>query len=152
MRTAGALLKKIPLETEQAAESYLKALAANAVRDSLRAESAQRRDRGHTQRLDELIGEVHQTSERSKAEQQIVLTELDAALDATPKERTIFWLYYRAGLTAKEIASLPSIGLTPKGVESLVYRLTRALRESIRKSPATEVATKLKGKTVPEAF
>jgi RNA polymerase sigma-70 factor (ECF subfamily) len=41
----------------------------------------------------------------------------------------IFWLYYRAGLSAAAIAALPGIGLSTKGVESLILRITRELRE-----------------------
>jgi RNA polymerase sigma-70 factor (ECF subfamily) len=41
----------------------------------------------------------------------------------------VFWLYYRAGLSAGAIAVLPEIGLTTKGVESLIFRMTRDVRE-----------------------
>jgi len=43
----------------------------------------------------------------------------------------VFWLYYRAGFTASAIASLPTVGLTTKGVESLIFRLTRIVRENL---------------------
>lgn len=39
------------------------------------------------------------------------------------KERAIFWLYYHHGMTAKEIASIPAMNLTIKGVESCIFRL-----------------------------
>ena len=52
----------------------------------------------------------------------LLLDRVDACLrDLAPSEtrdrdRKIFWLYYRQGMTAKEIAGLPQIGLTLKGV------------------------------------
>ena len=45
------------------------------------------------------------------------------------RNRTIFWLHYRAGLSARAIAELPGMGLTTKGVESILMRITRELRE-----------------------
>jgi len=42
---------------------------------------------------------------------------------------SIFWLYYEQGYSAKEISLLPSMGLTVKGVESTLQRLTRFLKD-----------------------
>jgi len=49
---------------------------------------------------------------------------------ATERDRQIFGLYYLQGMTAKEIAALPGMGLTVKGVESALTRLTRLIREN----------------------
>ena len=66
---------------------------------------------------------------------QILMAEiqrcLEEALQNQPncrRDLTIFWLYYRGGLTAKDISRLSSIGLSVKGVESTLLRLTRLLR------------------------
>jgi hypothetical protein len=48
---------------------------------------------------------------------------------ATERDRQIFWFYYVNGMTAKEIASLPSIDLTPKGVESVLKHLGSLIRD-----------------------
>jgi len=75
---------------------------------------------------------VAETSER-----KILMREVDALINklaAGPhlgRDRTVFWLYYRVGLTANAIAALPSIGLSMKGVESTILRLTRLLRQEI---------------------
>jgi RNA polymerase sigma-70 factor (ECF subfamily) len=45
------------------------------------------------------------------------------------RNRRIFWLHYRAGLSARAIADLPGICLSPKGVESILMRLTKDLRQ-----------------------
>jgi hypothetical protein len=43
----------------------------------------------------------------------------------------IFWLYFRQGMSTKEIASLPTIGLGPKGVGSVIERLKHAIRDQV---------------------
>jgi DNA-directed RNA polymerase specialized sigma24 family protein len=42
-----------------------------------------------------------------------------------------FWLYYRSGLSAKEISTIPDMHLTVKGVESLLLRAIRLLRREL---------------------
>jgi DNA-directed RNA polymerase specialized sigma24 family protein len=49
------------------------------------------------------------------------------------RDRALFWLYYLQGFTAEEIARLPVAGLTAKGVESALRRVTRWLREEIER-------------------
>jgi DNA-directed RNA polymerase specialized sigma24 family protein len=66
----------------------------------------------------------------------VLLSELDGMLRSAPeaigeRDRSLFWLYYLQGLTAEEIARLPVAGLTAKGVESVLRRVTRWLREEI---------------------
>ncbi len=46
------------------------------------------------------------------------------------RDTAIFWLYYEQGYTAKEIAMLPHLELSIKGVEAVLQRLSRYLRES----------------------
>jgi RNA polymerase sigma-70 factor (ECF subfamily) len=74
--------------------------------------------------------------------QEALYGQLDKKLRSAPKaigdrDRTIFWLYYRQGFTAEEIARLPASGLTAKGVESALRRMTVWLRSELeRKEPA----------------
>jgi RNA polymerase sigma-70 factor, ECF subfamily len=65
-----------------------------------------------------------------------LIAQLDGLLMLYPKtvsarDRNLFWLYYRQGLTADAISRIPAIGLSAKGVESALVRLTRLLRETI---------------------
>ena len=66
---------------------------------------------------------------------KVLIREIDDLLRVVlPKENKerdilVFWLYYKFGLTAQAIGDFPSIDLTTKGVESLLYRLTRLIRE-----------------------
>ncbi len=51
---------------------------------------------------------------------------------ATPRDRQIFGLYFLQGMTAREIAELPDIGLTVKGVEAVIHRLRKDFSEDQR--------------------
>lgn len=69
-------------------------------------------------------------------EKAVLYSELDRRLRSAPgiiaeRDRTIFWLYYLQGLTAEEIAELPVAGLSAKGVESALHRVTTWLRKEI---------------------
>jgi RNA polymerase sigma factor (sigma-70 family) len=78
----------------------------------------------------------------SKSKVQFVQTtdEIERQLEklsSTPTYRrdlTVFWLHYEQGYTAKEIALLPATGLKEKGVEALLFRLIRFLREQFGES------------------
>jgi len=52
------------------------------------------------------------------------------------RSKLIFWLYYRCGFSASEIASLPNVELTTKGVESMIFRLVRLVRLAITEPKA----------------
>jgi RNA polymerase sigma-70 factor (ECF subfamily) len=58
------------------------------------------------------------------------LARLDLGSTAE-RDRRIFRLYYRAGMSARAIAELPGIELTVKGVESTIFRITRLLRAEL---------------------
>lgn len=119
---------------------YLKVLAANVVRDHFKSSHAHKRG---IQVSHELVDSVTPTSSLISAnspegiERTVLLQQIQAHLDECvsgpeqERNRRIFWLYYRAGLTASAIANLPGIGLTTKGVESLILRVTRELRGRI---------------------
>jgi RNA polymerase sigma-70 factor, ECF subfamily len=75
---------------------------------------------------------------------QVLLSQLDQLLreageDVSERDRNLFWLYYLQGLTAVEISSLPGVGLSAKGVESALRRISGWLRHQIeRRRPDEE--------------
>ena len=80
--------------------------------------------------------EVSDSSATEAVQRPALIAQLDGLLLLYPetvseRDRNLFWLYYRQGLTADAIARIPAIGLTPKGVESALSRLTELLRETI---------------------
>ena len=117
---------------------YLKVIAANVVHDRLKALHSEKR--GGDQIVEELTtlenrsGVEEASGTKHAMERQILLREIAAHLNASlsgdtaDRDRTIFWLYYRQGFTTKAIASLPAIGLTIKGVESAILRITKLVR------------------------
>lgn len=74
---------------------------------------------------------------QKKIERNALIEQIDQHLELCAKgpdrdrNRRVFWLRHSAGLTAAEIANLPGINLTGKGVESLDLRLMNCLRERI---------------------
>ncbi len=70
-------------------------------------------------------------------DRNLLVTQVAACLDSVcigpnaKRDRLIFWLYFRVGLSASAIAALPTIGLGVKGVESTLLRLTRQVRERL---------------------
>lgn len=58
---------------------------------------------------------------------------LDAAREEVRDERDflIFQLYYRNGASASEIAAVPGVGLSAKGVETVIHRLTQRVRRRL---------------------
>jgi RNA polymerase sigma-70 factor (ECF subfamily) len=64
-----------------------------------------------------------------KSEIQSKLTGLSGS-PTYKRDGSIFWLYYEQGYTAKEISMFPHFRLTEKGVEAVLLRLARYLRES----------------------
>jgi len=93
------------------------------------------------------IADSHATE---AVERTALMAQLDRLLmlhrgQVSFRDRNLFWLYYRQGMTAEAISRIPSIGLSAKGVESAIARLTRLLREAIlRGKPAGEMPPKKK--------
>jgi RNA polymerase sigma-70 factor (ECF subfamily) len=72
----------------------------------------------------------------ARMQQAALLAQLDSKLLSAPdvigeRDRALFWLYYSQGYTAEEIARLTAIGLTAKGVESALRRVTVWLRSEV---------------------
>jgi RNA polymerase sigma-70 factor (ECF subfamily) len=126
------VLRQFEQRHEDAIFGYLKVVAASVTMDYFRGLSAQKRLGDRLSEPEEVI-DVH-VSTPANAEQALMLREIDQCIERvsdSKRDRTIFWLYYQRGFTAKDIAKLPSIGLTAKGIESCIYRLTKAVRLEI---------------------
>jgi RNA polymerase sigma-70 factor, ECF subfamily len=72
----------------------------------------------------------------ARMQQSALLAQLDEKLRSAPetigeRDRALFWLYYLQGYTAEEIARLSGAGLTAKGVESALRRVTAWLRSEV---------------------
>jgi len=103
-----------------------------------RHNSAKRGGKVVTMSLEDDSGPSTATGARQTArtEQAVLLAQLDRKLAEAPgelagRDREIFWLYYRQGFTAEEIAAVPATGLTAKGVESALRRIAGWLRSQV---------------------
>jgi RNA polymerase sigma-70 factor (ECF subfamily) len=119
---------------------YIKTIAINVARDHFKSLNSQKRGRGETDQLLEDSSVQAQSASlggQDAMERQILLKQINQCLETCSegpdgeRDRLIFWLYYQHGMTTKAIAGLPTVGLTPKGVESAILRLTRLVREQI---------------------
>jgi len=134
------LLQDFAVERPKAILGYLKRTAANATHDYFKHGRTQLSggDRLHvsTSDVDPEAGEEAHGSEE-KIAWGVFLNEVDehlkhclSGLDQE-RDRTIFWLYFRQGMSTKEIASLPSIALSANRVGSVIERLKHLIRDEI---------------------
>jgi RNA polymerase sigma-70 factor (ECF subfamily) len=113
---------------------YLKVTATNIAHDFFRHRSALKRGAERTKSFEE-IGPV--PAEFNDLDRRLTLGEINEMLlvhtqkENGPRDRTVFRLYYRYGMTAHAIAGLPGIGLNSKGVEGVLHRLTKAIRQAM---------------------
>jgi RNA polymerase sigma-70 factor (ECF subfamily) len=119
-------LRDFQAHHEEAIFGYIKVVATSVALDHFRARATQKRKGEVEADAAALDSAVSSTS----IENSVLLSQIENRLAMTESERdrAIFWLYYREGYTAKDIASIPGIGLSQKGVESCIYRLTQLLR------------------------
>jgi len=103
--------------------AYLRVIAANVVHDHFKSRAGKYPDQCT---LPDVAGE-------DETEWLLLLREIDDLLRKPPtteRDRQIFWLYYRQGLSAKEIAAISSLNLKIKGVESAIVRLNDLVRNA----------------------
>jgi RNA polymerase sigma-70 factor (ECF subfamily) len=127
-------LRHFDSQHENSVFGFLKVVASNTVRDHFRAVYSQKRGSGMTLIPLDCVPLAELKDASPIAERRIRLQTVDDCLNTyvdgpnSSRDRMIFWLYYREGLTAKAISGLPSIRLGVKGVENTIWRLVRLLR------------------------
>jgi RNA polymerase sigma-70 factor (ECF subfamily) len=130
----GEALRRLRGKDETCVRSFLGTVALNVVRDARRRARA-RPDPGHSDpaELEDLVDDPEGDPERRAADRELQERALQAARAETQDERDllIFQLHYRGGASAAEIAAVPGMGLTPKGVETVLYRLTQRVRRRL---------------------
>lgn len=109
---------------------YFKSVAANTALTWIRRRFTEKRNVHETVPLaDDLSSLMGDIRPGQSLQLKVLVREVDKLLGCPPRDRDVFWLYYRQGLTAAEIAAIPAIGLSIKGVESLIHRMRADLRE-----------------------
>jgi RNA polymerase sigma-70 factor (ECF subfamily) len=160
----GRLLQDFKSEREDAIYGYVRAFTSNLTHDHFKSLHAQKRggDSETVSISDEGWSEPWTKGEPVHAvlEKRLLVEKIANCLEIVisgphgERDRKIFWFYYRVGLTASEIAALPATGLSTKGVESTILRLTRAVRGEIgrRKPQSATTNTSLEGVSPENSF
>jgi RNA polymerase sigma-70 factor (ECF subfamily) len=136
-------LRSFDFRHENAFYGFLKVVASRVVEDHFRGLTSEKRGSGREEEDIEkaTIPVLFRQSSLRPAEMAILLEQIDRCLMKLTSEpnfirdRAIFWLYYRQGLTAKAISKLPDIKLSVKGVESTLLRLTRYVKVCLTNPP-----------------
>ena len=120
---------------------FVKVFTANLIQDHFKASRSKKRGGGvgtdSIEKAQSGSSEHNFKSGPATLDRTLLIQEIDACLQVvTPgqnatRDRRIFWLYYRVGLAASEIAALPTIDLSTEGVESMLLRLTRQVRDRL---------------------
>jgi RNA polymerase sigma-70 factor (ECF subfamily) len=143
------LLKSFVPREPDSVIGYLKVVAANVTHDKLRADKTLKRG-GSLNRQDsepaDLDAVFVASGEAEAMDKSIRRREIDRALQSfvphvlTERDRTVFWLYFEQGFSAREIGAIGSIGLSVKGVESSIHRATQQVREALKPPRAANAA------------
>jgi RNA polymerase sigma-70 factor (ECF subfamily) len=134
------LLRSFAEDHPDQVENYIRTIAINAAHDHFKSVYSKRRGSGKVAQLSEDADRMVESGSfggHTIMEREVLLKEIDDCLQTystgpdQERDWLIFWLYYRQGISAREIADLPTVQLTAKGVESAIFRLTRLVRERV---------------------
>lgn len=128
-----ALLRQFRGDRPEGLTALLRTVASNAVWDYWRSQGAQKRG-GDAEMvpLEEVGGSLASSASVERIEQDLLLKQVRVCLSGRPeREQQIFWLYFRHGLTSEAISRIRCVGLSSKGVQSLLHRLTSVVRECL---------------------
>ena len=147
-----SILKEFVPNHPDAVFAFVKVVAVNVAQDYFRSLQAQKRGRGDATADVDDLEQLASNESLNDIERTVLLGEIDRLLNSHTtggngkRDRAIFWLYYKQGLSSQSIAELPNIDLSVKGVESTLLRLSRAIRQHfIVKKRASKHAQELFG-------
>lgn len=138
------LLEFAQQHSDDAILAYIKTIAINLAHDHFKSLHSQKRGAGETDQLLEDFDPAARSGSvggSEAIERRIILKQIDdrlqncAAGSNQERDCLIFWFYYLQGMSAKAIAALVTIKLTAKGVEAVIFRLTRCVREHLGDAP-----------------
>jgi RNA polymerase sigma-70 factor, ECF subfamily len=124
-------------------EAMLRVVAANVTHDQIRARNSQKRGGDPNKAFADLqLEAATPDDETRRIEREVQLDEIDRMLQRAPKpisswrDRQIFWLHFRAGMSAQAISEQPFVQLTAKGVETSLYRTLEFVRKGFKIAPS----------------
>jgi RNA polymerase sigma-70 factor (ECF subfamily) len=135
--------------SEEAVLGYVRTISINVAHDHFKSLHSQKRGAGETDKMLEDFDPAANGASFGAPEamdHQVLLSQIEeqlldcAAGSNQERDCIIFWLYYLQRMSAKAIAGLATIKLTAKGVEAVIFRLTRCLREHLGNSQLPDSA------------
>jgi RNA polymerase sigma-70 factor (ECF subfamily) len=124
------LLREFRSDQPEGLTGFLKVVAANLAQDHFKAVHSMKRGGGVVVPAPAKLDIVASTIELT--DRAILFSQIDRFLHEScgvrDRDKTVFWLYYREGMTAKAIASISALGLSTKGVETIIHRVTKQVR------------------------
>ena len=125
-------LRSIKNEHENAIFGFLKVVASNVVQDHFRKPE----NKADEVEVSDTVlppgpGEREQREFLDKKDEVKRILATLSSSETYERDVAIFWLYYEQGYSAKEISFMSHLGLTLKGVEAVILRLTRYIRERL---------------------
>ena len=141
-------LREFEPRSPDAIFGFLKTVAFTVTLDHFRTGLAEKRGSGRSDAALDAYGASAVAGSKGlpEIEREVLLREIDehlaVGLDSVTgaRDRRIFWLYYRHGMTSRAIAAISGLQLSQKGVESVIQRLTSQVRDQLckRDSPKSK--------------
>jgi RNA polymerase sigma-70 factor, ECF subfamily len=135
--------------SDEAVLGYIKTIAINVTHDHFKSLHSQKHGEGKTDQIPEDFEPPARGGSFGHPEamdREVFLKQVDdrlqncAAGSNQERDCLIFWFYYLQGMSAKAIAALATMKLTAKGVEAVIFRLTRCVREHLGNGGTAESA------------
>jgi RNA polymerase sigma-70 factor, ECF subfamily len=143
------LLEFARQHSDEAVLGYIRTIAINVAHDCFKSLHSQKRGAGETDQLHEDFDPAAQNGSfggPDALDREVFLKQVNdqvqncAAGSNRERDCLIFWFYYLQGMSAKAIAALATVKLTAKGVEAVIYRLTRCVREHLGNADTADSA------------
>jgi RNA polymerase sigma-70 factor (ECF subfamily) len=134
------LLREFQSRHQDSIYGFLKVVAASVVLDHFKSRLARKRDASRTGALSEQTSldlPAKRNGSRLSVEELVALRQIDDIVgklyagQILVRNRAIFWLHHRDGMTVQAIASIPWIGLNTKGAETVLRRMTHMIQSHI---------------------
>ncbi len=130
-------LREVRAENDVALHCWLRTVAARLVADHIDLLHTAKRGGGNSHVSSdspEVAAIAGSYSPYREAERQLKMDRIRRCLEDRPETaRRIFWLYHRDGYTPSDIARHPGVDLRPGGIETLLYRVTKEVRECVER-------------------
>jgi RNA polymerase sigma-70 factor, ECF subfamily len=122
-----ALRDFVPLHPD-AFFGFLKAVSYSVVKDHFRKHTTRKRGGGKANIvLDEAVAAASGSAE---IERDILVSEIQQRVQKlSQRDRSIFWMHFKHGMSAQAISQIRTIGLSGKGVASTIRRIVLHLHD-----------------------